>query len=269
MTYVQYSLNYPAAALGDRFGATAGRSSPHRGRDVAPDGGGPVYAIADGILVSDWYSPGLGNVPVLAHADGKFSGYSHCAAESPRTLGTLIRRGEAFATIGNTGSLSRGRHLHLTIATSLAGAAGGFDVIDPDVWIASHANPIAGTAGVAASGLHTSTEQDGEPGRIYWTKVQSECRARGWYTGAVDGIPGPVTHKAHARLQASILNERRGAQPRTTTADDGIPGPVFWTLAQIIGRGYGYTGRADGIPGGGTLRALYRITGQWLNRHGR
>ena len=50
MTYVQYSQPYPATALGDRFGATAGRPNAHRGRDIAPNGGGPVFAIADGAV---------------------------------------------------------------------------------------------------------------------------------------------------------------------------------------------------------------------------
>ncbi|WP_158253000.1 M23 family metallopeptidase [Cryobacterium sp. Y62] len=143
MTYVQYVLPYLSADLGDPYGATEGRSNPHLGADVAPDGGGPCKAIAAGILVWDWFSPGLGHVAVLAHADGKFSGYAHLAAESPFTIGTAIERGAAFATIGDTGSLSRGRHLHITVASSMAGAAGGFDVIDPIAWINAHSSALA------------------------------------------------------------------------------------------------------------------------------
>jgi murein DD-endopeptidase MepM/ murein hydrolase activator NlpD len=266
MTFVQYVLPYASADLGDPYGATAGRANPHRGTDISPDGGGPCKAIAAGVLVSDWFTPGLGNVAVIAHADGKFSGYAHLAAESPRTIGTRIERGEAFATIGNTGTLSRGRHLHLTVATSMAGAAGGFDVLDPMAWINAHSAALAGN-GPARSGLRTATAEDGEPGTIYWTKLQSELNARGWYYGPVDGVPGPATHHGHARLQAAILNELRGTFPRTSTEDDGIAGPVFWALAQRHGIGYG--GIVDGIPGPNTVRGLHRLTAVWLNQNGR
>jgi len=281
MPYVQYSLNYPAADLGDAFGATAGRPNPHRGQDVAPDGGGSVYAIADGTLVWDWYSAGLGNVAVIAHADGKFSGYCHMAHESPLTIGSPVARNQAIGEIGATGSLQNGRHLHFTVATSMAGAAGGFNVIDPMTWIAAHsatASVLASSAGtplgVSPAAMFTSTQYDGEPGPIYWTKVQSELAARGWYTNngvpcTIDGKPGPVTHHGHARLQAAILNERRGNLPRTTTEEDGIPGPVFWTLAQTIGRAYGYAWGIDGIPGPNTEEALYKLTAEWLNKYGR
>ena len=277
MTYTAYSLNYPANAVGAHFGDTAGRTNPHRGLDVAPDGGGPVYALADGRLVYDWYSAGLGNVAVLAHADGKFSGYAHLAAESPLTIGTKVKRGQSIGTIGNTGSLSRGRHLHLTVATSMAGAAGGYDVIDPFAWIQAHP-PLTSAAIKPAilarkplTRIYTATAQDGEPGAIYWTKVQRELRARKWYAGRVDGKPGAATHHGHRRLQAAILNSngRPRTWPRTSTEIDGKPGRHFWRLAQRAGKRYGYTGRQDGKPGPLTERALFRLTAAWLNKFGR
>jgi hypothetical protein len=265
--HVQYSFNYPAAAIGDGFGATKGRANPHRGQDVAPNGGGPVYALADGVLVYDWYSLGMGHVAVIAHADGKFSGYAHLAFESPLTIGTNVSRNQSIGTIGNTGKLSRGRHLHITLATSMAGAAGGFDVLDPMAWVIAHSGPQPSTT--AHTGTRTGTAEDGEPGEIYWTKVQSETKARGWYTGLVDGKPGGGTHHAHARLQAAILNENRGSLARTSTEEDGDPGAVFWTLAQTQGRAFGYEWEIDGIPGPNTEKALYRQTATWLNAHGR
>lgn len=270
MGYVQYAFNYPDSVIdfADGFDSLAGnRSNPHRGVDIAPNGGGAVCAVADGTLVYDWYSPILGNVAVIAHLDGKFSGYAHMASESPLRIGTVVARGQSIGTIGNTGSASAGRHLHLTIASSMGGAAGGYDVIDPVAWIRAHSAATAGTPGGA--GMHTSTEQDGVPGAIYWAKVQSECKVRGWYDGSVDGVPREKTHHAHARLQAAILNERRGSLPRTDAEENGVAGKAFWTIAQTVGRGYGYSWAIDGIPGGNSEKALFKITAEWLNRHGR
>jgi hypothetical protein len=272
MSYVQYKLTYNPADLGDVFGATYNRPNPHRGQDIHPDGGGPVYAIADGVLVSDWYSSTMGHTAVLQHADGKFSGYRHMARESPYTIGSTIARGADLGDIGSSGSLARGRHLCMTVSSSMGGAIGGYGVVDPIAWINAHSHaPGSSTAVVRASaaGRYTATELDGEPGPIYWEKVQSEGTARGIYDGDVDGIPGPKTHLAHAKLQAAILNERRGAEPRTSTEEDGIPGPLFWTIAQIVGGAYGYDGIVDGIPGPKTIHALYKITAEWLNRNGR
>ena len=270
--YVQYSLHPTyAAALGDPFGATAGRPNRHRGQDVAPAGGGPVYAIAAGRLVSDWYSSTMGHTAVVQHADGKFSAYRHMATESPLTIGSTISRGQAIGKIGSSGSLARGRHLCLTVSSSMSGAIGGVGVVDPIAWINAHSHDpnMPAAAATPAAGRYTATEQDGEPGAIYWTKVQSECKARGTYGGPVDGVPGPATHLAHAKLQGAILNDSRGALARTSTQEDGIPGQVFWTIAQTHGRGYGYGGPIDGVPGANTERALYRLTAEWLNRHGR
>lgn len=193
MSYVQYSMPYPVAAFGDPFNSTAGRPNAHRGRDIAPEGGGPAIAIADGVLVSDWFSRTLGNVAVLKHDDGKFSGYRHLAAESPRVIGTTVKRGEGFATIGATGTLAQGRHLCLTVATSMAGAIGGYDVIDPDVWIASHSVPAQASAAATAT----------TAGWIYWApdgtgrvaRVQAALAELDRYDGNIDDYDGPKTRK--------------------------------------------------------------------------
>ncbi len=77
--------------------------------------------------------------------------------------------------------------------------------------------------------------------------------------------------------------------PKTTTEQDGVPGPIMWKRAQnwlriehgytgpIDGvpgvntyaalqramRGYGYTGPIDGVPGGNTWAAVQRLAAQW------
>lgn len=50
---------------------------------------------------------------------------------------------------------------------------------------------------------------------------------------------------------------------RTSTAADGVPGPVFWALFQVWARENGYTGPIDGKPGTNTWAAIQRGRKQW------
>lgn len=235
MAYTPYSL-HPSylVALGDRFGATAGRPNPHRGLDTAPEGGGPAYAIADGTLVYDWYSPGMGNVAVLEHADGMFSGYNHLAAESPVTIGTKVKRGQAFATIGNSGSLSNGRHLHLTVATTMAGAAGGFDVVDPLAYINAH--PVRTVvAAVKRRVLHVTAFV--RPTRAVQKSIQRELKQRNRYPGLVDGKWGRLSVKGVQRTIQGV------GYPGLV---DGLGGTLTSHYVQVYAKRFGdYTGPVD------------------------
>lgn len=50
-----------------------------------------------------------------------------------------------------------------------------------------------------------------------------------------------------------------GGLPKTTTEQDGVPGPVFWQRAQNwLSMEWGYTGPVDGAPGVNTYAALQR-----------
>jgi len=62
------------------------------------------------------------------------------------------------------------------------------------------------------------------------------------------------TQRAEARLVAAYVNRWRDIDklPRTATQEDGIPGPIYWTLVQTWGRAHGEYGPTyviDGIPG--------------------
>lgn len=210
-------------------------------------GGGPWDQVTNaGIRI--WWSA-YGNAPTGHTPDhepslqGKIARWDvHQYSSSVRVAGLTVD--------GNYSKISR---------AELFGGGGG----------SAPAGIVSG--GSSSSTGRTSTEEDGDPGKIYWTKVQSETKARGWYDGAVDGDPGPKTHLAHAKLEAAILNEwaRNNGRGRTSTEEDGIPGGIFWRLAQDAGREFGYTGVTDGDPGAGTLKSLYKRTAHWLNRYGR
>lgn len=221
MTYVQYSEPYPESR-GDRFGSTIGRPHPHRGQDTAP-GGLPATAVADGVVAGIRYSSVLGNIVVLRHADGKYSGYCHLASVSV-SMGQSIARGQGVGTIGATGTAAQGRHLHYTIGNDLWGCESGH-VEDPLAWINAHSAPPA------------PTWSYWEPSGDLAKRVQRALAKKGRYSGAIDGIFGPATRKG---VQLTI---------RGVGYDGPIDGLIAGTgcgLIQEYAKKYGsYTGPID------------------------
>lgn len=124
----------PFGRISSPYGDTAGRTNPHRGVDFPAGTGTPIPAIADGQVVINTSYGCLGNVIVLAHADGMFSGYSHMHVRSPLGVGTNVGRGQHIGVVGNTGTCSQGAHLHLTLGPSATSHTQGATV-DPIPYI--------------------------------------------------------------------------------------------------------------------------------------
>lgn len=110
----------------------------------------------------------------------------------------------------------------------------------------------------------TTTEQDGIPGVIYYQRIQTVGQRDFGYTGPIDGVTGPNTEKIRVRITARELNSRGG--PRTSAQEDGIPGSIYWTRVQTVGRAFGYTGPIDGVPGPNTYTAEHKICAYAVNR---
>jgi murein DD-endopeptidase MepM/ murein hydrolase activator NlpD len=93
----------------------------HRGVDIANARGTPIWAAADGEVISaGWNDGGYGNLIKLKHADGSVTLYAH----NSRILvdeGQIVRQGELIALMGSTG-YSTGSHLHFEIHPSGQGA---------------------------------------------------------------------------------------------------------------------------------------------------
>ena len=128
---------------------------------------------------------------------------------------------------------------------------------------------IAGGGGGPVTGGGTSiprtaTEDDGIPGSIYYMRIQTVGQRDFGYAGPIDGVTGPNTEKIRVRITARELNRRGG--PRTSAQDDGIPGSVYWTRVQTVGREFGYTGPIDGVPGANTYKAEHKICAYAVNR---
>ncbi|MFI2665818.1 peptidoglycan DD-metalloendopeptidase family protein [Micromonospora carbonacea] len=70
-----------------------------------------------------------------------------------------------------------------------------------------------------------------------------------------DGIPGPICYK---RMQ-NWLRITSGY----TGPVDGVPGVNTYAALQRAMRGYGYTGPIDGVPGVNTWKAVQRLASGW------
>jgi murein DD-endopeptidase MepM/ murein hydrolase activator NlpD len=111
-----YANPVPNGKVSSLFGY---RSSPfrgggldfHQGLDLSAPPGSPVYAPADGIVLSsDWSKSGYGLMITLDHGFGLTTRYAHLS-ESLVAVGDKVKRGEQIAKVGSTGR-STGPHLH-------------------------------------------------------------------------------------------------------------------------------------------------------------
>ncbi|MGV3615626.1 MAG: murein hydrolase activator EnvC family protein [Fimbriimonas sp.] len=82
----------------------------HKGVDIGAPSGSPIYAAADGEVISARYSSSYGNVIILAHGGGLTTVYAHCSRISV-SVGQSVRRGQRIGSVGATG-LAKGAHLH-------------------------------------------------------------------------------------------------------------------------------------------------------------
>ena len=74
----------------------------------------PVKSIADGtVLFAEWTTE-TGYVIIVEHQEGITSVYKHNGSLS-KTQGDMVKAGEVIASIGNTGELTTGPHLHFEL----------------------------------------------------------------------------------------------------------------------------------------------------------
>jgi len=86
----------------------------HFAIDVVAPQDSPVKAVANGtVIFSEWTSE-TGYVIIIEHKDNMLSVYKHNGSLS-KSQGDLVRSGEVIASIGNTGKLTTGPHLHFEL----------------------------------------------------------------------------------------------------------------------------------------------------------
>ena len=83
----------------------------HFGVDYAAPTGTPIWAVADGTVLSSGWNEGFGNQVVLRHPNGYMTYYGHLSRYGPGIRkGTRVRQKQIIGYVGSTG-LSTGPHL--------------------------------------------------------------------------------------------------------------------------------------------------------------
>ena len=120
-TKVQRSLPYYWPVAGGRFTSFYGqRLSPfgyssefHLGVDLADSVGTPLFASADGVVISRGYAGGYGLRLIVQHDFGYQTLYAHLNRAKVR-VGDKIKKGQIIGEMGKTGQVT-GPHLHYEI----------------------------------------------------------------------------------------------------------------------------------------------------------
>ncbi|MCI6344312.1 MAG: M23 family metallopeptidase [Campylobacter sp.] len=86
----------------------------HAGLDFAMPIGTPIYATANGVVLSAGIQPGYGHMVEIRHNFGFGTRYGHLNGKYAVKQGDFVRKGDIIAYSGNSG-LSTGPHLHYEI----------------------------------------------------------------------------------------------------------------------------------------------------------
>src|SRR6056297_570036 len=121
----------------DRYGDNEPpRTSPHRGLDMSPGAKKLIPALTDGVVTSIFYSSCLGWIcEFKSDEHGIYIGHSHLYCNKHDSIncdgsghedgstcmknlkvGDRVKAGQPVGRTGNSGTCSRGAHLHLTFA---------------------------------------------------------------------------------------------------------------------------------------------------------
>lgn len=122
------------AGFGPRDAPCRGCSTMHRGIDLLPGAGTPIFAVADGVVSAQQEGWSYGDHVFIDHViDGQqvTSLYAHMrSGSSPLRPGDTVRVGDFVGLVGSTGAVTA-PHLHLEIRVD--GTA-----IDPVPWLYLH-----------------------------------------------------------------------------------------------------------------------------------
>ena len=89
-------------------------TSKHFAIDIVAETGSPVKAIADGTVIFSGWSAETGYVLLLKHDNDYISVYKH-NGNLLKQQGDFVKSGEVIASVGSTGELSTGPHLHFEL----------------------------------------------------------------------------------------------------------------------------------------------------------
>lgn len=98
---------------GYRIHPITGSHRLHAGVDIGAPTGTPIYAAADGVVVTSVYSNSYGNYILINHGGGIYTLYAHASALYV-SAGAVVIQGQTIAAVGSTGN-STGPHLHFEV----------------------------------------------------------------------------------------------------------------------------------------------------------
>ncbi len=86
----------------------------HFAADIVAPQDSPVKSVADGIVIFSEWTASTGYVIIINHKDQLTSVYKHNGSLS-KAQGEFVAAGEVIASVGNTGELTTGPHLHFEL----------------------------------------------------------------------------------------------------------------------------------------------------------
>lgn len=86
----------------------------HYAVDVVAPIDTPVKAVANGTVIFSEWTADTGYVVIVEHKNGFLSVYKHNGSLN-KSQGDIVRAGEVIASVGNTGQLTTGPHLHFEL----------------------------------------------------------------------------------------------------------------------------------------------------------
>ena len=86
----------------------------HYAVDVVAPVDTPVKAVANGTVIFSEWTADTGYVLIIEHKAGLLSVYKHNGSLN-KGQGDIVRTGEVIASVGNTGALTTGPHLHFEL----------------------------------------------------------------------------------------------------------------------------------------------------------
>jgi murein DD-endopeptidase MepM/ murein hydrolase activator NlpD len=101
------------SGFGMRLHPILGYYRMHYGLDIGGNGGAPIWAAKDGIVITAGWQGGFGNCVVIAHDGGIATLYAHMSSIGV-SVGQSVGRGSVIGYVGSTG-LSTGPHLHFEV----------------------------------------------------------------------------------------------------------------------------------------------------------
>jgi len=89
-------------------------STKHFAVDILANTGAPVKAIAEGTVIFSGWTTETGYVLILKHSNNYISVYKH-NGNLLKEQSDFVQSGEAIASVGSTGELTTGPHLHFEL----------------------------------------------------------------------------------------------------------------------------------------------------------